>query len=306
LADPLAKIQSAIDQYGSSNPWGADSDEDVNSINQNTASGLTSTLNLLKQKISDSLNSYNQQSAAIPAQFQPEYNQHANQAALALRNVLEAAANRGDNGGMQQLDQLSVNTSQQNADAQTDSSKNAAMQKITDAINQLYSGADTELGTDIATANQNRIANISSLKSSEAEQAEKQYEAQLAAQAKIQAAQIGASGGAKQVASPTVNGVLKDAAGIYGKTSTDSNGNQTIAISNPDALLNYIQNSGLSYDDQDKVISQIPYSTSGGQSLLSYLQNKVNGNNTQQYTSSGGSNGRAGYYAARGYTGSTM
>lgn len=108
---------------------------------------------------------------------------------------MEQAANRGDNGGMLQQNELSVDNAKQNADASTDASKNSALQKITDAINQLDSDAQSQLGSYIATANQNRLSGIATQQAAEAAAAEKQYEAQLAAQARIQAAQIAHSGG---------------------------------------------------------------------------------------------------------------
>ena len=230
MANALDAINNAINQYSSSNPWGTSSDDAINQINQQSALGLQNTLNQLKQKINDSLNTQNQKATdttnqynsalntlnqslqAVPAKYQPEYNQHATQAALALRNVMEQAANRGDVGGMMQQNQLAVNTAQQNADAATDTSKNneilnynnqisdtntkkaEALQAIKDAIDTLNSDAESQLGSDISSANQSRLGNIATQQAAEAAAAEKQYEAQLAAQARIEAAQIAHSG----------------------------------------------------------------------------------------------------------------
>jgi hypothetical protein len=182
----LDAINSAINQYTPNYYVDPNASAGVNSINQQASSGLQDTLNQLKQKISDSLNAYGTQQAAVPAQYQPDYNSHATQAALALRNVQEAAANRGDNGGMAQEDQLLVNNAQQAADASTDTSKNNALQTILNAINQTNDQGMTDLGSAISGNNQDRLKNVATEQGAE-------YAAQVAAQekaAELQNAQI--------------------------------------------------------------------------------------------------------------------
>jgi len=182
----LNAINSAINQYTPNYYVDPNASAGVNSINQQASSGLQDTLNQLKQKISDSLNAYSTQQAAVPAQYQPDYNSHATQAALALRNVQEAAANRGDNGGMAQEDQLLVGNAQQAADASTDTSKNNALQTILNAINQTNDQGMTNLGSAISGNNQDRLKNVATEQGAE-------YAAQVAAQekaAELQNAQI--------------------------------------------------------------------------------------------------------------------
>jgi len=153
----LNTIQAAIDKYSTPQPWG---ESKYSTIDQTAANSIVSTLTQLKKKLSDSLNAFSEQETAVPATYQPQYNEHAVQAALALRNVLEGAANRGDMGGMLQQDLLSVNTARQNADIATDTAKAQALQKIRDYITEAESGAGADLTSSIAEIENNRLLSV--------------------------------------------------------------------------------------------------------------------------------------------------
>lgn len=276
MAGALDAINSAINQYSTSNPWGSSSDTAVNSINQSAASGLTDTLNQLKQKINDSMNSYKTQEAAVPAQYQPDYNQHANDAAIALRNVQEAAANRGDNGGMAQENQLLVNSAKLNADAATDTNKYGALQKIKDAINQLDTDAQTQLGSYISDANKSRLSNISTQQAAEATAAEKAAEAQAANETKLAIANINAAKNSTGSTSTDVNSVVSDLTKNYVTKIPQYNSANVISgysysIDNPTGLLNNIDSMNVSDDVKKQIINAFPVKLSNGDTLAEYL-----------------------------------
>jgi hypothetical protein len=199
----LTAIQAAINQYTPNYYNDPTASTEVNAINQTASSTLQSTLAALKSKISDSMNTYNTNLAGedakyqpqldtlnnqatdttnqygqaldqiqqaiqgVPAKYQPDYNQHAVDAALNLRNVIEGAANRGDNGGMGQMQQLAVGTAQQNADSATDTSKNNDIQDYNNqsiTTQNAKTAALNSIASNISSVGAQKAQDISTIK----------------------------------------------------------------------------------------------------------------------------------------------
>lgn len=271
-------------------------DNNIDALGNRYNSDYNSGVNQLYTKYNTDLTDYNNQLApiqqniaAVPAKYQPQYDNNAVTEQTDLKRAKENAANYGQlGGGAFQQWQLDASGNRQNADSKVSANKNSDLQSynnqlndVNSKINTLNSNGESDLASLISQYNDKYNSDVLTTKQQEAAAAETAREKQASLDNAYSIAQLN-----KSPATKTSDSVLTNAVKNYTNQTYTVDGNgyktgTTNTVSDPDALINYIASSGLSTDEQDQLIASYPYQTSGGYSLADYMQNKIDTANNQ-------------------------
>lgn len=206
-------------------------------------------------------------------------------------NMLPAnLANSGaaTDSGANYVASTNIGNAYQNTMGDIGKQQSAAQQTAQNNINNLGTTHQSDLGTLANTYNTNYANALSTnaknildtALSGYNSEASREEQAQEAANSLAASEQKAANTAAtKQSTLPST--VLKNIASDYITTNTKAG---TKTINDPDTLIAYIANSGLSAAQQNALVDQIPYKTSTGQTLGDYMQfgtyDKFNPNTT--------------------------
>jgi hypothetical protein len=271
------------------NPYGTNTgDTSIDALGNQANSSLATALNQLYQTNNSGLNDLNNQMApiqqnlaAVPAKYQPQYDQNAVTEQSNLKRALENAANYGQlGGGAYQQWQLDASGNRQNADTAVNANKASDLTNygnqindLTGKINTFNSNGQNDLASLLSKSSSDYNGAVNVQKNNEAAAAQAEYDKQMALQNAYNIAQINHSGSGTTVkapATPTVSDFMKNFAGNYTNVTKGidpqtgyATGTTTSTISDPDALINAITSSGLSQQDQINLVAQYPYKYNG-------------------------------------------
>jgi hypothetical protein len=207
--------------------------------------------------------------AAVPAKYQPQYDQNAVTEQSNLKRALENAANYGQlGGGAYQQWQLDASGNRQNADTAVNANKASDLTNygnqindLTGKINTFNSNGQSDLATLLGKSNSDYNGAVNTQKNSEAAAAQAEYDKQAALQNAQIVAEINHSGGSGG----------SGGSGTAAKALTQQQLNTAVKGMGPDNALNYLDQSGLGGRASEIPYSGVMFDTSGQPHVLGTL-----------------------------------